>query len=257
MISAYIFSGPTLPACLIKERLNRDVNEKGELSLPNGERIKFLPPVSEGDILRLIPLRPKIIGIVDGYFENVPAVWHREILLAMSEGIHVLGAASMGALRAAELETFGMEGIGSVFRAFSDGLLEDDDEVTVVHGPEEQGFLPLSEAMVNIRRTLEDAARQGIIGPSEKAALLSIAKELHYKKRSYTRMLTLAGEQGLQETVLKRLRDWLPEGRQDQKLMDAAEMLEEMVVRLEKPVEPKKVLYNFESTTIWQKAHTK
>ena len=59
------------------------------------------------------------IGIVDGYFEGVLSVWHKEILWAMAEGIHVFGSASMGALRAAELHPFGMHGTGRIFEAFA------------------------------------------------------------------------------------------------------------------------------------------
>ena len=40
----------------------------------------------------------------------------------MSEGVPVFGAASMGALRAAELHEFGMRGIGRIFEAFRDGV---------------------------------------------------------------------------------------------------------------------------------------
>ena len=55
---------------------------------------------------------PRAIGIIDGVFLDVASVWHREILWALSQGVHVFGAASMGALRAAELDGFGMRGVG-------------------------------------------------------------------------------------------------------------------------------------------------
>ena len=113
-----------------------------------------MPPVAQGDVYRAALSRPRAIGIIDGYFSGAPSVWHKEILWAMSEGVPVFGAASMGALRAAELHEFGMRGIGRIFEAFRDGVLEDDDEVAVVHGPAEIGYLPASEAMVNIRATL-------------------------------------------------------------------------------------------------------
>ena len=61
--------------------------------------------------------RPRAIGLIDGVFLDVPAVWHRELLWALSEGVHVFGAASMGALRAAELAPFGMRGVGTIFAA--------------------------------------------------------------------------------------------------------------------------------------------
>ena len=66
----------------------------------------------------------------------------------------------MGALRAAELHVFGMQGVGRIFEAYRDDSLEDDDEVAVLHAPEEAGFLPLSEPMVNIRTTLARAEKQ-------------------------------------------------------------------------------------------------
>ena len=74
-----------------------------------------------------------------------------------SEGVHVYGAASMGALRAAELDAFGMHGVGYVYRAYADGVLEDDDEVAVAHAGAEHGFRALSDAMVDVRATLAAA----------------------------------------------------------------------------------------------------
>ena len=97
------------------------------------------------------------IRTIDGYFDRVPAVWHKEILWAMSRGIHLFGCSSMGALRAAELEAFGMVGVGEVFRMFRDGVLEDDDEVAVIHGPSDAAYVTLTEALVNIRATLASA----------------------------------------------------------------------------------------------------
>src|SRR5205809_7899489 len=113
----------------------------------------YLPPAAEGDVYRVALHRPQAIGIIDGYFQSVPAVRHKEILWAMSRGIHVFGSASMGALRAAELEAFGMEGIGIIFGWYRDGVLENDDEVAVVHGPSATGYQRGSDAMVNIRQT--------------------------------------------------------------------------------------------------------
>ena len=93
----------------------------------------------------------------------MPTVRHKEILWAMSRGIHVFGSASIGALRAAELAAFGMEGVGTIFELYRDGVLEDDDEVAIAHGPAEVGFVAGSEAMVNIRQTLQRAERDGVI----------------------------------------------------------------------------------------------
>src|SRR5437016_6011191 len=84
-----------------------------------------LPPAQQGDVYRAALNRPEAIGIVDGYFGGAPSVWHKEILWALSEGIQVFGSASMGALRAAELSSFGMRGVGRIFEMYRDVVLED------------------------------------------------------------------------------------------------------------------------------------
>ena len=114
----------------------------------------YLPPVRQGDIYHITRKKPLAIAVIDGYFQGVPAVWHKEILWAMARGIPVFGAASMGARRAAELAAFGMVGVGEVFSAYHSGELADDDEVAVVHGPSALGYRARTEAMVNIRATL-------------------------------------------------------------------------------------------------------
>src|SRR5580704_4909512 len=147
---AVIFAGPSLPPSL------RPVNPA----------IEWHPPVRQGELYRAALAGPAVIGVVDGYFEVTPTVWHKEILFAMAQGIHVFGAASIGALRAAELDAFGMRGIGDIYQDFRDGVLEDDDEVAVLHGPAELGYPPVTEAMVNIRATLAVAVADGIVGRS-------------------------------------------------------------------------------------------
>src|SRR5271156_3661014 len=115
-MTAVIFAGPSMPP-----------------PIPPIAGIEWRPPVRQGDLYSAALSGPAIIGVTDGYFEIVPTVWHKEILWAMAQGIHVYGSASIGALRAAELHPFGMVGIGHIFEAFRDGLLEDDDEVAVLH----------------------------------------------------------------------------------------------------------------------------
>jgi hypothetical protein len=144
-----------------------------------------LPPVAQGDVYRVTQRNPSAVGIIDGYFSGTPSVWHKEILYALSRAIPVFGSASMGALRAAELHDFGMQGVGRIFEAYRDGRLEDDDEVAVIHGPPETGFIPLSEAMVNIRATLAKAMAAKVISASAGAALEGCAKALFFPRRDW------------------------------------------------------------------------
>ena len=80
--------------------------------------------------------------LIDGLFDASPAVRHKELLQLMARGVPVIGAASMGALRAAELAPFGMIGVGRIFTAYAAGALVGDDEVALLHGPEELGWTP-------------------------------------------------------------------------------------------------------------------
>src|SRR5262245_8912136 len=112
-------------------------------------------PAAYGDVARATLQGAAAIGIVDGRFEDTRAVWHKEILFALSQGVAVAGAASMGALRAAECAWFGMIGIGEVFKRFSSGEFEDDADVAQLHAPAELGYQALTEPLANIVPTLD------------------------------------------------------------------------------------------------------
>jgi hypothetical protein len=234
----YVFVGPTLRA------------EEGRREL----EAVFLPPAAQGDVYRAALERPRAIGLIDGYFDCVPSVWHKEILWAMAEGIPVFGSASMGALRAVELASFGMEGVGAIFEAFQRGELTDDDEVAVTHAPAEDGFRPLSEALVNIRATLADAEQEGVVDAPVRAALEQLARRLYYPERSWPALLGRAEDAGLPSEPLRRLREWLPRGRADQKRADALAMLRQMREYLAAHPGPKQVSYTLAQTDAWAEA---
>lgn len=237
-MNAVIFTGPTLSATDARRVLDAD----------------FHPPAAEGDVYRVARQGPQVIGIIDGYFERVPAVWHKEILWAMSQGIHVFGAASMGALRAAELETFGMEGVGAIFEAFRDGALEDDDEVAVAHAGPEFDFRPGSEAMVDIRHTLRVACAGRVISARTSAQIEAAAKATFYPSRRYELILARSRDAGASPHEVERFKGWLPEGRTSQKRADAVAMLRKIKRRLREGLEPKRVRYWFENSSMWESA---
>jgi hypothetical protein len=236
-MTAIIFAGPSLPPQL----------------RPAGEpQIEWRPPVRQGELYLAALTRPAVIGVVDGYFEVVPTVWHKEILWAMAQGIHVFGAASIGALRAAELDVFGMRGIGHIYEAFRDGILEDDDEVAVLHGPEELGYPPLTEAMVNIRATFVEAVRRGVLAPELAAHLTDAARALFYKKRTYQAVFETAAMSGLPAVALRDLIAWSPAGHIDQKHRDAKAMLDAIRAHLAAAPPPLQVTYELAETAAWQ-----
>jgi hypothetical protein len=224
---------------------------------------EYLAPAKHGDLYRAVALlRPRAIGLVDGYFQWSAAVWHKEILWAIHQGVHVFGSSSMGALRAAELAPFGMRGVGRIFEAYRDGAfaasgqeaLEDDDEVCVVHGPAESGYVAASEALVNIRGTLAEAAKAGLISERTRGCLLAIAKAAFFPERSFAQLLGQGRAQELPEAELGALERWLPAGRVNLKRADAIAMLETMRDFLAGNPPPARAGFAFEHTTLWERA---
>jgi hypothetical protein len=238
MSEIYVFLGPTLA----------EKEARAELDAV------YLPPVSAGDVYRLWPRRPRAIGIVDGYFDRVPAVWHKEIMWMMEHGVHVFGAAGLGALRAAELESFGMYGAGWVYRAFKDGTLDRDDEVAVRHGAAEDGYRPLSEAMVNIRSTLLAAQDQGIVSAATLNILLAVGTQLFYPDRTWEELLRVTEVMQADAAELEAIRRWLPAGRVDQQAADAVAMLREMRTFLAADPAPQQVSWSMADTAMWEVA---
>lgn len=155
--------------------------------------IHLRPPAAKGDILASVAEAPAAIGIIDGTFENGTAIWHKEILVALESGIPVLGAASMGALRAAECAAFGMIGIGSVYRDYAEGRRTSDADVAIAHAPAALQYRPLTEALVDIEATLEQMAALGLLAPDLADRLRDAARQLHFKARIWPAIVAAAG----------------------------------------------------------------
>ena len=146
--------------------------------------IELRPPAAHGDLTRAVLEGATAIGLVDGLFEAVAAVWHKEILFALSRGVRVLGAASMGALRAAECAALGMEALGPIAQSYLDGSREDDADVGLVHAPAEFGYMPLTEPMVDVEATLLRLQALGLVTPGEAAAILAHARAIFFGDRT-------------------------------------------------------------------------
>jgi hypothetical protein len=171
------FLGPSLPAALARRAA------PGAL---------LLPPARQGDVWRALALRPRALALVDGVFGDAPSPWHHELLDALDAGVAVFGGASMGALRAAELGGHGMVGVGAIFEAYRDGRLVGDDEVALVHGPAEAGYLPHSLPLVNVRAAAALGVRGRRLDRRDERALLRAAAALPYSDRTWRGVLRRA-----------------------------------------------------------------
>ena len=187
----------------------------------------YLPPAKVSDIVSVVgTYHPACIGLIDGEFGQSLSVWHTEILYALEAGVACYGASSMGALRAAETEAFGMIGVGEVFRLYASGEINDDDEVALAHGLEETGYCNLSDPMVNLRFTFRHACQSGVIDQGTCDQLTAIAKGLFFPERSLTLVYELAARAGVPPQVVARCREFTAAHYVNIKRLDAKALLE-------------------------------
>jgi hypothetical protein len=202
-----VFLGPSLPRARAKQILEAD----------------FRPPAKRGDIYLAAKEGAGIILLIDGVFFQECSVAHKEVIYALEAGAKVLGASSMGALRAAELDVYGMEGIGKIYQAYKSGHLVSDDEVALIFDP--FSWEPRSEPLVNIRFNLDLAWQMGVISASCKDRLFHCAEARYFPDRTYERMLSDA-EGLVAEKELQRFREFLAREKRDFKMEDALLALE-------------------------------
>jgi hypothetical protein len=230
-----VFLGPTLPSAEAAQRLAAD----------------YRPPACHGDVFLAAREGPSAIALVDGSFDAVLSVWHKEILWALDRGVAVYGASSMGALRAAELAPFGMTGVGEIYRALATGTLEDDDEVAVAHAGPDDGWRPLSDAMVDVRATLRRAVDLGVV---DEAVAGRVAARV--KATPYPRRLLATALDGTSEAE-REFGAWLPGGWVHQKRLDALALLD-LVAREQshgaRPGRSARQRWTFPRTVHWEDA---
>lgn len=208
-MSIYIFAGPSLT-----EVDRQWVDTFGTL----------LPPVAAEDLLRLEVKPNDRVGIIDGFFHRRPAVRHKEILYLISQQVRVHGAASMGALRAAELAACGMIGHGRIFRDYRDGVIMADDEVAVLHGMEGECWETYTEALVSVRYAIDELVKSEIVPDWLAKKALSSFRQIPFSDRTRENLIEIARQEGFDDELCATLDSCIHEAP-DYKNMDAVELL--------------------------------
>jgi hypothetical protein len=204
-LTCIVFAGPSLP----------------RESVPAVPHLRFAPPARQGDILRAA--QDEAVGaicLIDGVFDAEPSAWHKEIIQALAGDLAVVGAASMGALRAVELSAFGMVGVGAIFRGYRDGVFLDDADVACLHGPDAVAFRPLTVPLVNVHFTVRHAVRRRLLDAPSGAAALSRARAIYFKQRSEGALRSCLSDIAMKDGGA--LGDWIVANLVDQKRIDAA-----------------------------------
>ena len=145
------------------------------------DTLEVMAPALCGDLAALLADPPPAVGLIDGCFEVAPTVWHKEILDLIAHGVPVAGAASLGALRAAELHQLGMIGIGAIFEAYADDRILRDDAVLITHAPAELDWRPLTVALVDAEIALQRAP----LGAQERRHLQRIVRRMDFRARTW------------------------------------------------------------------------
>ena len=196
------------------------------------------PPVSRGDVKQVVKSGAKIIGIIDGVFYNKAAVSHREILDALKLGVVVVGGSSMGALRAYELDVFGMIGVGKIYDCYKRGAIEADDEVALAFNP--VTYEPVSVPLVNIRQALTTLIITKMLSVEQRDKLLKIAQNLFYPDRRFETIFKYA----LRDKVIckeeaERIGTFISTNDIDLKKQDAIAVVKEVIrIKRSKRIQP-------------------
>ncbi|HXV88348.1 MAG TPA: TfuA-like protein [Nitrososphaeraceae archaeon] len=201
-------------------------------TLSREEAIKILDadyrdPAKKGDFLMLSrdSDEKKYVGFIDGVFlHDYPPPPIEVYHLATRKNIELIGASSLGALRAVELEKFGMRGIGKIFQLYKNSVINADDEVAVtfVRGSN----ILQSEAMIDIRFNLFLAYKKGIITNETKRRIAKIAKNIYFPFRNYEDIIKLTQQQlpSIYDE-LESFRSYILKNRDSLKARDAIKLL--------------------------------
>ncbi len=153
----------------------------------------FLPPARQGDVFAALRHRPRAIALIDGVFEASPSVWHHELIAAHAAGVRVLGASSMGALRAAELPGV-VTPVGTIAKRYVSGEWNDDAFVALLHADASRGYRPFTVPHVNVWATLRAAVRRKVLTPSQAARWERRSEATFYQSRTWASVLRGAPE---------------------------------------------------------------
>jgi len=204
-----VFAGPTISSQEIGRHLDAVV----------------LPPPSQGDVLSSLErYRPQAMGIIDTAFPR--SAWVSEIHYALRSGVAVYGAGGQGALRAVELQAYGMQGFGAVFADFASGKRSDDAALLRDYVEQDGGFVATSESLVDVTATLHAAHHQGVLPADAFSRTMQQACQLHWRERTWDRVLLPA--LFADDAAHAAMRQWLADNPVRLQHQDAIAMLQAM-----------------------------
>ena len=220
MLKIIVYTGLSLKFDEAKEILDSDDNLE----------VIYKNPIKRGDLNQALKEHPDIIAIIDGVFHQNSAVGHREILEVIKKDIKVYGASSMGALRASELDSLGMTGVGYCYNQYANGNITSDDDVAVML--DKDTLEALSVPLISMNYVFKNAVTENIISQSDMDKLVKITKDTYYPQRNYANTLS---KSNLDNDKKEKLIDFIRTSP-DIKKEDAKELLHKIKEDIKKQI---------------------
>lgn len=152
-------------------------------------KITVYPPIKTGDLEPLVQLQPGVCVIIDGVFGKNRAITPFECIELINSGWVVIGCSSMGALRAADLYSMGMIGIGEVYNMYRLGICNSDADVAVVYDMNGTVCRELTISLVHVRSLLQELENKQLIDAIKSRELLHKAKQIIWYERTLDHLL--------------------------------------------------------------------
>lgn len=142
------------------------------------------PPIRRGDINRFADY--EMFVIIDGEFGQSLSVSPKEILGLLRAGKTVIGASSMGALRASELDGCGMIGVGWVYEHFASAAVRRDDDVALAYSPLDLSSVTIPVIEIEYWTTL--LLQRNLVAAKEKREICQVTRRIFYAERTAGRL---------------------------------------------------------------------
>lgn len=199
-----VFAGPSLPL-LSEQILNK---------------IELRPPIKRGDLDSFFDVKNTgTILIIDGVFGSTLSISSTECREILFKGWCLIGASSMGALRASDLWSVGMIGIGDIYNLFRIGVLRSEADVAVAINPKTHEEVSVS--IVHIRFILAHLEKEKHITKGQSRRLLIQARGFFWFERNWDDILSKWKESGLENPVLDEIRKLISDKAAHPKKLDA------------------------------------
>lgn len=195
------------------------------------------PAAARGDITKAVRDGADQIVLIDGRMVDGYPPSPREVYDALSLGVTIYGAASIGALRAVELPFKGMQGVGWVYQQYASRKITSDDELAVHYDPKTGKNLTI--ALVRVRYAAYCLLKTGEISQKQCSALICDLANRSYSNRTRKEIFEAATRAG----ISKKHSTLLLDQNYDIKKIDALKCLD-----LSRKNSQKHVNFFFENT---------